>query len=97
MKKILLAFTLLAGGIGLNQAYAQETVQTEENVLLTPIKPADGKPATFATQTELENTVPAKIAAIKEEILKNPNDTVRVNHLREQLWRFENAIVIENR
>jgi hypothetical protein len=97
MKKILLALALFSGGIAMNQAYGQESVKTEQNPLLTSIKPADGKPATFSSQTDLENTVPAKIAAIKEEILKTPNDTVRVNHLRQQLWRFENAIVIENR
>lgn len=97
MKKILLTVALLSGGALINQSYAQETETTIQNPLLTSLKPADGKPATFSSQTELENTVPAKIAAINEEILKTPNDTVRVNYLRQQLWRFENAVVIENR
>ncbi|MBK7130432.1 MAG: hypothetical protein IPM74_10175 [Crocinitomicaceae bacterium] len=97
MKKTLIILSLLFGGMTIHQAYAQETVQTEQNPILTGIKPADGQPVTFSSQAELDSTVPGKISALKEEILKNANDSVRVNYLRQQLWRFENAIVVETR
>lgn len=98
MKKILLVVALLTGGALINRSFAQETetTTTAQNPLLTSLKPADGTPAIFPTQEELDSKVPAKIDGIKEEILNNSNDAVRVKYLREQLWRFENAVVVKN-
>lgn len=63
--------------------------------LLTPLKPANEKPATFTSQAHMDEKKEAKIEAIKAQIIENQNNPERVKVLRQDLWRFENAIVVE--
>ena len=67
----------------------------ENNEILTPIKPADAAPATFMSQEHMDEKKAGKIDAIKQEILANQDDLKKVNALREKLWRFENAIIVQ--
>ncbi len=61
--------------------------------LFTPQKPANGRPAIFASQADLEAKQAIKIEGIKQKLIANRNDPQMVNTLKEQLWRFENAVV----
>lgn len=93
MKRVIFCVAIFCGSVGVNNIYAQETTELQQEDILTSIKPADGQPAVFSNQVDLENKVDSKIEEIKKMILENRNDAVKVNHLREELWRFENAIV----
>ena len=81
--------------------FAQAEVQTNANneeshaAILTSIKPADESPAVFPTQQELDEKIADKIEKIKQLILDNRENAEMVENLRKDLWRFENAIVIE--
>lgn len=66
-----------------------------ESTEITSLKPADGNPATFGTKEELESAVPMKIASIKEAIKSGNYNDVQIQKFREEIWRFENAIVIK--
>ena len=57
------------------------------------LKPADEQPYTFSSQKELESSVPKKINALKDQILSGKLTEVQVKESREQIWRFENAVV----
>ena len=65
--------------------------QTSET--FTSLKPADGNPVYFSSQEELNNYRAMKTLAIKEQILENQDDKNKVEYLRKELWRFENAMV----
>ena len=93
MKRVMLCIAIFCGSAMVNNTYAQETIELQQENILTSIKPVDGQPAVFSNQVDLENKVGLKIEEIKKMILENRNDTVKVNHLRQELWRFENAIV----
>ena len=93
MKKIILCLGLICGGAVVNSSYAQQTTETQQEVILTSIKPADGQPAVFANQLELEQKQSFKIQNIKDQILENRDNPEKVQYLREELWRMENAIV----
>jgi len=97
MKKIFLCVGLLFAGIGMNSIYAQQSVELHQKSLLTAIKPVDGNPVVFSNQVELESNVGFKIENVKQLILENQNDAIKVRQLREELWRFENAIVQERK
>lgn len=71
-----------------------EVIETE-STNNTSLKPADAKPATFGSKEELEKAVPMKIAKIKEAINSGKYDDVQLQKLREELWQFENAVVIK--
>ncbi len=74
-------------------AVAQDrTIKTSETIY-TSLKPADGNPAVFSSQEELNAKVEMKKNNVKALIKENSADTAQVRLLREQLWRFENAIV----
>ena len=96
MKKVILCIAIFCGSVALNNVYAQETVELQQEDVLTSIKPADGQPAVFANKEELDQKVDFKIENTKRAILENKNDAVKVRQLREELWRFENAIVHSN-
>lgn len=74
---------------------AAQSISTTPEVLFTPLKPKDGSPVVFSSRQELEQKKPLKINGIKDEIRVNQNNPEIIKHLREQIWRFENAIVIE--
>jgi len=63
------------------------------NEIYTPLKPADGKGAVFNTQAELNSKIQSKKDNMIAMINANINDPVKVKYYREELWRFENAIV----
>jgi hypothetical protein len=61
--------------------------------IYTSIKPADGNPVIFSSQEELESKIQSKKDNILGMIRQNASDTAKVRYLRQELWRFENAIV----
>ena len=81
-------------------AFSQQNtaVKTDSQVqeeIFTPLKLLDPSPAVFTSKQELELKKPLKINGVKDEIRLNKNNPEMVKQLRQQLWRFENAIVIE--
>jgi len=81
-------------------AFSQQNtpVKTDSQVqeeVFTPLKPLDASPAVFSSKQELEQKKPLKINGVKDEIRIHKNNPEMIKQLREQLWRFENAIVIE--
>lgn len=61
--------------------------------LFKSIKPKDGQPVVFANQVELEEKVDYKIDQMKQQLVENRNNPEKVIYLKQELWRFENAIV----
>jgi hypothetical protein len=98
-KELLLAifgFVICSSSILFSQStpiYPPVRKETTQAVEITSLKPTDASPATFSSQEELDKTVPMKIAKIKEMIKAEKNDE-RIKILREDLWRFENAVVL---
>jgi hypothetical protein len=89
--------------LGMN-TYAQtesktpvSTIETNNDDLFKSKKPADAQPATFSSQEDLDLKVSNKIKFIKEELIKNKNNPEQIKFLQEELWRFENAIVVNNK
>lgn len=72
-----------------------QTISQEE--ILTSLKPMDASPAVFSSQKELEEKKQSKINATHDLIRQNKNNPKLVLQYREQLWRFENAIVVESK
>jgi hypothetical protein len=60
------------------------------------IIPKDEKPAEFSSEKEMLKTVPLEIKKCKKNLSENSHNSERANYYREQLWRFENAIVVDN-
>ncbi|MFT5602638.1 MAG: Skp family chaperone for outer membrane protein [Flavobacteriales bacterium] len=88
MKKVI--FTIAMAVIA-STTFAQ--TQTKEKTEITSIKPVDGSPVVFSSQEELDAKIDDKIEKIKVQIRANANDPKKVEYLRMELWRFENAIV----
>lgn len=100
MKRSLLltAVTLIISLFSFSQekaVYPPKPVVKSESTVVGSLKPADATPATFGSKEELEKTVPMKMAAIKEAINSGKYDDVQLQKLREELWRFENAVVVK--
>ena len=98
MKIISLSCTFLFALLLSSNACAQEakpstSLSKQPNQEITSLKPIDGYAAVFTTQVDLDQTVPMKIAKIKEMIASGQYGEDRIKVLREELWRFENAIV----
>ena len=70
-----------------------QTVELTDEQLFTSVKPADGAPAVFATQEELNAKQGFKIENTKQKLMENRNNPEMVRFLQEELWRFENAVV----
>ena len=68
-----------------------EMEQTNSD-LFKSIKPVDGQPVIFANQAELEEKVDYKIDQMKQQLVENRNNPEKVIYLKQELWRFENAI-----
>lgn len=77
------------------QETSEQPQQTSIQELMTPIKPADGRPYIFYSQADLDAAREKKIEGIKQDIRQNHTNTARVKAMRENLWRIENAIVQE--
>jgi hypothetical protein len=93
-KNLLLLFSCIAiSTITFAQQNTASGKKMEVENIYTALKPLDGQGAVFNTKEELDAKVQDKkdktIALIKE----NANDPVKVKTYREQLWRFENAII----
>lgn len=94
-KSLLLAISLFAfSTITLAQVKSTDNKVIKENIY-TSLKPADGQPAVFSSQEELNGKLQDKKDKTILLIKENEKDPVQVKMYREQLWRFENAIVQE--
>ena len=100
MKTTLLTLVTLLVCLLFSEATIAQTKMTsapaaiqDSKVETSSLKPENGIPASFATQKELDATVPVKIAKLQEMILSGQYDDVRIQYLREEIWRFENAVV----
>lgn len=99
MKKLMMAigFTVLGTAV-YSQTESKVTIQTvtsTDNDLFKSIKPADGAPAVFANQAELDAKRADKIDKVKQRLMENKENPEMVKFLKEDLWRFENAIAKE--
>lgn len=86
---------VLLGFLNQNHVWSQQAIQEPKNIqeMMTPLKPADGRPYVFYSQSDFETAKISKTEAIKLEIRKHHDNPERVKALRENLWRIENAIV----
>jgi hypothetical protein len=93
-KPIILALVFMAFGfIGLAQNKTTSGKMAQEGSVYTSLKPADAQPAVFSSKEELDSKIQDKKNRTLEQIKLHADDPVKVKALREQLWRFENAIV----
>ena len=102
MKKTLLICTVLFTSLLSFETIAQEAkpitaISKQQNQIqeITSLKPADGFGAQFTTQADLDQTVPLKISKLKEMIASGQYGEDRIKILREEMWRFENAVVVK--
>lgn len=87
---------LMMASLGFSQNAVQgKTVSKSAEEIYTPLKPKDASPAVFNSKAEMEAKKQSKIQATLELIKKNKDNPELVLQYREQLWRFENAIVNE--
>jgi hypothetical protein len=94
MNKILLLFSaLLFAGLAQGQKQVQAIKKESNGSIYSPLKPADNRPAVFSTKEELDAKVSDKKQGIMALIYENRADDAKVRYYREELWRFENAIV----
>lgn len=98
-KKLLFTFFICLLGF-LNQSFAQQKpsltavpLSKEGKSETKSLKPEDATPAKFATKEEMDTSLPKKKANIIEMIESGKYEGERLRILREELWRFENAIV----
>lgn len=96
MKKIPILLLFLTAGFAstaqTNNATSPAKTETKENIY-TSLKPADGQVVVFHSKEEMEAKVEGKKENMREFIRQNANDPERVKYYREELWRFENAVV----
>jgi len=96
MKKNLILFVfLLLVAVSEAQERSDKSKQVVNENIYTSIQPADLQPAVFSSQKELDEKIQDKKNKTIALIKANQNDTLKVRVYREQLWRFENAIVSE--
>ena len=61
--------------------------------IYSPLKPKDGQPAIFDNQADLNAKIQDKKDKTIALITASIGDSLKVRVYREQLWRFENAII----
>lgn len=95
MKRTFIMFgILLLGSNVFGQELTNNTnIQVQKEDILTSIPPTDMSPVVFTTQEELELKLNDKILNVKALIIENKDNPERLRYYREELWRFENAIV----
>lgn len=96
MKKIFLlmiAFFFVCSLDAQNVNSKSKKAETEN--IYTALMPKDGQPAVFNSKAELDAKIADKKNGIINLIKANEKDTEKVKYYREELWRFENAIVKE--
>jgi len=92
-KNILLFACLSLASISFAQDKTVNGKKAVSENIYTSLKPADGTPAVFSSKEDLDSKVQNKKNNLLILIKENSGDTAQVRILREQLWRFENAIV----
>lgn len=85
LKKMLMALSMGIISLTINA----QSSDTE----ITSIKPKDATPVFFSTQEELDSKKVEKIEKIKDQIKQNIGNDEKTLYLRQELWRFENAVV----
>jgi len=90
MKKVLLLSATVVFSLALN-AQSSSTILTKE--MIHADRPADAIPKFFKSQEELDKMVPQKVDELKQLILDNQSNIDKVFYYREEIWRYENAIV----
>ncbi|MGZ3919675.1 MAG: hypothetical protein ACXVNO_09365 [Bacteroidia bacterium] len=63
--------------------------------IFTGIKPPDGYTYTFGSKEEKDASVPSKRNNVIAQIKANQSDSEKVKLLRMELWRLDNATIIE--
>lgn len=97
MKKISLLILVFISTTFVSVAQDGKTT-TKKNVeesIYTSLKPADGQGAVFNSKEEMQAKIQDKKDKMIGLIKENANDPVKVKQYREELWRFENAVVKE--
>ena len=85
---------LLATGFSFAQNKSEQINKNSKTVnIYTSLKPLDGLGYVFSSEEDLKSRVPNKKSGIISQIVKNEKDSLKVKMLREELWRFENAVV----
>jgi hypothetical protein len=74
---------------------AAKTLQETEDSMFTGIRPPGGRAYVFSSVQEKEMSVSGKRNNVIEQIKKNQSDPERIKLLRMELWRIDNAIVVE--
>lgn len=90
MKKVLLLAVGVIFSAALN-AQSSSAVLTKE--MIHSDRPADAIPKSFKSKEELDLTVPQKVDELKQLILDNQTNKDKVFFYREEIWRYENAVV----
>jgi len=96
MKKIFLVMMafFLVNTISVQTGNSKSKKTAGENIY-TALMPKDAQPAVFNSKVELDAKIADKKNGIINLIKANENDAEKVKYYREELWRFENAIVKE--
>jgi hypothetical protein len=76
------------------QSQSPSTPTREHDHIYTSLRPPNGHPAVFPTQSDLDQKIESKKGNIIALIAEFKSDTAKVRLLRYDLWRFENAIVV---
>jgi len=94
-KTTLLLFACLTVSTVIN-AQDSKTKSTSQSIY-TALKPVDAKPYVFGSQQELNDKQANKKGVVLSEIKANENNPEKLKTLREELWRIENATVINKK
>lgn len=94
LKKVSFLFIFFVSTFGIVAQEKNSTVNKPNNPsVYTSLKPNDVQPAVFSSQAELNAKIQDKKDKIQSLIAANVNDSIKFKYYREELWRFENAIV----
>jgi transcription antitermination factor NusA-like protein len=93
MKKLLLLI-LLCGATTIT-SYAQSAATRVTVEMVTSLPPEDGTPMVYGSQGEMNRKVKEKIQECKQLVVKHQDDPTKASFYREELWRYENAIILE--
>lgn len=96
MKKLI--FIVISSFFLISRSFAQNNDKSSAvslNNNYISLKPSDGQPAVFNTKQEMLSKIDDKKNKIKALIIQNQSDSIKLKYYREELWRFENAVVHE--
>ena len=97
-KKLILFFASLSMATAIvGQDKSINSNKTIIGNIYTSLKPLDEQPAVFSSQADLDAKIQDKKNKTVQLISDNKNDPDLVKKYREQLWRFENAIVLKSK